>query len=217
MEWRGAALLPIQIFTCDRCTDVPQEQFRAIVLPADPVPVQLPFPEPFLSDEGRRAALTTGSTTDPATGLPVPGTTRMNTSAGGHMTAVPYGRNPRGSGIGLDANAVMPLATVNGVVEEFGVPLVLISVTANGTDQIAVTCAVAHGLATGGQIAVTGLTNPQACGFFSVVAVSATALTYQTYALAVPSGALLGPAARIITARVGLPRGYDTIEQVGPS
>ena len=50
-EWRGAALLPLYVFVCDDCYDKPQEQLRAIVVPADPVPVYLPLPEPFTADE----------------------------------------------------------------------------------------------------------------------------------------------------------------------
>ncbi len=50
-DWRGAALQNIQLLVCKRCLDRPQEQLRAIVLPADPVPIVQPRTEPFFDDE----------------------------------------------------------------------------------------------------------------------------------------------------------------------
>lgn len=210
-EWRGAALLEINIFVCDRCLDVPQEQLRAIILPADPVPVLLPFPEPFQADGTNNMTLTTGSTTDPSTGLPVPAATTLQTTSGLDLAAAPIGRPT-----GLDQRAVMPFATVSGVVEPFGVPLSPLSVISNGQGLVSATCSAPHGLATDSQISVEGLTDPRANGFYSVVVTSATAFNYQTYSLSIPAGSLLGSKVLMITARVGLPRGYDQIQQVGP-
>lgn len=209
-EWRGAALLAINIFVCDRCLDTPQEQLRAIILPADPVPVLLPFPEPFQADETNNMTLTTGSTTDPTTGLPVPATTTMQTTSGLAMTAEPIGRPT-----GLDQHAVMPFSTVDGVVEPFGVPLAVLSVISNGTGLVAVTCSAPHRLSTNSQISVEGLTSGPANGFFSVTATSATAFNYEPYSV-VSAGSLLGPEVLMITARIGLPRSYGQIQQVGP-
>lgn len=47
----GATLIPINILVCRECFDVPNETTRAIVLPADPVPVVNPRVEPFYYDE----------------------------------------------------------------------------------------------------------------------------------------------------------------------
>lgn len=210
MEYRGAGLLPIGIWVCQRCYDRPNAQFMAIVLPADPVPVILPFPEPFQADETNYMALTTGSSIDPVSGLPVPSGVTMATTSGLAMTMMPYGRP-----VGLDQRAVMPLATVDGVVEHFGVPLSPLSIIGNGTPTVAVTFSVAHGLATDDQIAVEGLTSPLANGFFSVTVTGAMSLTYQTYSN-IPSGSLLGARVLMITARVGLPLGYLVLQQVGP-
>lgn len=212
-EWRGAALLPINIYVCGRCLDVPQEQLRAIVLPADPVPVLLPFPEPFLADEANLMTLTTGSTTDPTTGLPVPGTTTLQTTSGLALTTEPYGRPAMPA-----QGAVMPFG-VNQTAQTavpYGVPLAVLSVIANGTDQIAVTCSAPHGLATDSQISVEGLNNALANGFFSVVVTSATAFSYQTYSISIPAGSLLGSKVLMITAKIGLPRSFEQIQQVGP-
>jgi len=197
---------------------VPQEQLRAIVLPPDPVPVVLPFPELFDADEPNFLTLTTGSTTDPVSGLPVPATTSLATVSGLTLTTEPYGRNPAGApGIGLDQRAVMPF-DVNQTPQTaypLGVPLSLLSVTANGTPTINVTCSVAHGLATNNQISAAGLSSALANGFFSVTVTGAMSFTYQTYS-PVPSGGLLTSGTRIVTADVGLPRSYQQIQQVGP-
>lgn len=46
-QWQGLQLQPLNIFVCDRCLDKPQVQLRTIILPPDPLPVWMPFPEPF--------------------------------------------------------------------------------------------------------------------------------------------------------------------------
>lgn len=50
-DWRGTRLQNLYILVCQRCYDRPQPQLRAIVLPADPVPVYRPLVEPFQDDE----------------------------------------------------------------------------------------------------------------------------------------------------------------------
>lgn len=50
-DWRGVALQNLWILVCSDCYDRPQEQLRAIVLPADPVPIMFPSVEPFIDDE----------------------------------------------------------------------------------------------------------------------------------------------------------------------
>lgn len=51
-QWRGAALLPLNLYVCQNCLDRPQEQLRSIVVPADPIPIYWPLTEPFSYDEG---------------------------------------------------------------------------------------------------------------------------------------------------------------------
>lgn len=119
---------------------------------------------------------------------------------------------PYGVPVGLEADAVMPL--YDGV--KYGQRVPVLSITANGTTLITATCSAPHGLATNKQIAVEGLTKAGkgATGFYSVVVTTATAFTYTTFA-AVAAGSLITPTTRVITALVGLPRGYSTIPQVG--
>lgn len=72
-DWAGSQLINKRLLVCERCTDVPQEQLRAITLPADPIPIQQPRVEWFLQDETNYRVTSTPATIDPTTGIPVPG------------------------------------------------------------------------------------------------------------------------------------------------
>ena len=48
-DWAGDQLQNFRILVCDRCLDTPQDQNRAIVVPADPVPILNPRPLPSSS------------------------------------------------------------------------------------------------------------------------------------------------------------------------
>lgn len=47
LQWQGLKLQPLNIYVCHTCYDRPQPQLKTIILPPDPLPVYLPFPEPF--------------------------------------------------------------------------------------------------------------------------------------------------------------------------
>ena len=70
-DWAGAGMVNKQILVCPRCTDRPQDQLRAIILPADPLPIQNPRTEPFFADETTQRV--TGGTvrTYGNTGIPI--------------------------------------------------------------------------------------------------------------------------------------------------
>lgn len=70
-EWRGASLMNIRILVCETCNDVPQQQLRAIVVPADPVPIQNPRTQDYATAETNTRATSGQNTIDPTTGLPV--------------------------------------------------------------------------------------------------------------------------------------------------
>jgi hypothetical protein len=40
-------LQPLNVWVCRPCFDVPNKNLLAIVIPPDPLPVELPFPEPY--------------------------------------------------------------------------------------------------------------------------------------------------------------------------
>jgi len=199
-EWRGAQLQPLFIFVCRQCLDIPQEQLRAITLPADPVPIFLPRVEDFDGDESNNRALA-GSTTDPTTGLPIPNPT-LRVTEDCQNRAI----NPFGIPSGETQAAVMPY---NGAIQKaFGVVLPVLSVTADGSATVTVTCSSVHNLHPNDQISAEGLNFAPACGMYSVAVPTATQFTYMTYG-ANPTGSLLTSTTRIVTCLIGLPRGYS--------
>ena len=204
-DWRGAQMQNIKILVCNDCYDTPQEQLRSIVVPADPTPIINARTQDFQTAETNYSTITQAPVIDPNTGIPIPGTTTLVTQSGSQMTTQPYGPP-----VGLTQPSVMPLKGT----EHFAVKLPVLSVTANGTTTITVTCSAVHNLTTNDQISVEGISNVDACGFYSVTVTSATAFTYET-ANVIPAAALLTGTTRIITASVGLPYGYTQIPQVG--
>jgi hypothetical protein len=206
-EWRGTSLQNIWIRVCPHCMDVPQEQLRAIQLPADPTPVFQPRVEQFSALEANTRALVPPQT-DPITGLQYQ--SRQYRITQNLQTRV---TQETGAPDGLDANAVMPY---NGAVQRhYGAVLSPLSITSNGTATVTCTFSSAHELCTGDQIAVEGVLNPLAAGFFTITVLCAMAFTYMTYN-DIEAAGLLTPTTRMITCLVGLPYDMLTIPQVGP-
>jgi len=71
-DWAGASLINKRILVCERCNDVPQQQLRAIVVPADPVPIQNPRTMDYVTAE-TNTRTTQGNSVNTQTGIPVPG------------------------------------------------------------------------------------------------------------------------------------------------
>jgi hypothetical protein len=204
-DWRGASLQNIRILVCRDCLDTPQEQLRAIVVPADPTPIMNARVETFQEASTDYITLSAPTVYDPLTGIPIPQTITITTQDGSNATDQPYG-----APAGLEPGAVMPLL---GTVK-YGVAVPLLSVSSNGTKTISVTCPSAHNLTTNSQISVEGLSATAANGFFSVTVTTATAFTYQT-GIVVAAKSLLTSTANMITVQVGLPYGYTQIPQTG--
>lgn len=112
-DWAGASLINKRILVCDTCYDEPQQQLRAIIIPADPVPIINPRVEPYAWDEVDRRQVSGYNTTNPSTGIPVQqGDTRVttlddeateNTRVTQQTGEAPYGTNQLP---GTDPNAV---------------------------------------------------------------------------------------------------------------
>ena len=80
-DWRGASLMDIKILVCNSCYDAPQEQLRAIVVPADPVPIVNPRIQDFVTASQDTRVTSGQNTVDPLTGIPViNGDTRITQS-----------------------------------------------------------------------------------------------------------------------------------------
>ena len=204
-DWRGATIQNVRILVCSDCLDDPQEQQRAIVLPADPVPIMNARVQDFQQAETDYQTITAAPIIAPTTGIPIPVNVTLSTEDGQNLLTQQVGPPT-----GLTQGAIMPL--INN--EQFSVELNPLSVTAIGTDVITVTFSAAHGLVTDAQISVDGLSNSQACGFYSITVTTATAFTYQTNTV-IPAGSLLTSTTNMVTALVGLPYGFTQIPQTG--
>ena len=204
-DWRGAALQNIRILVCNSCVDVPQDQLRAIVVPADPMPIMQARVQDFRQAETDYQTVTAPPIIDQTTGIPIPVNVTLTTQDGENLLT-----QQTGAPTGLTQGAIMPLVGK----EHFSVKLNPLSVSAVGTDQISVTFSSAHGLLTNAQISVEGLSNPEACGFYSITVTTATAFTYQTNKV-IPAGSLLTATTNMVTALVGLPYGFTQIPQTG--
>jgi hypothetical protein len=72
-DWRGAALQNIRLLVCNPCYDEPQQQLRAIVVPADPVPINQPRIQDFVTASQDTRVTSGQNTVDPTTDIPIPG------------------------------------------------------------------------------------------------------------------------------------------------
>lgn len=194
------------MLVCDPCYDTPQNQLRAIILPADPMPIVNPRTEQFAQDETDFVVENKTNSIDPITGLTVYNPVNIVTQTGVNVTTQVLG-NP----VGLDQNAVMPLFGTDAYRVKLS-PLSIASQT--GTSTITVTFSSPHGLNTNDQIAVQGLSNKFADGTYSITVTTATAFTYQVNN-AIPAGGLLQGPTLMVTALVGLPYNYDQIPLTG--
>jgi hypothetical protein len=211
-DWAGASLINKRILVCETCNDVPQQQLRAIVLPADPVPIMNPRIQDYNTAESDYR-LTQGNTTNTQTGIPVPGgDTRITQNSNTRVTQQVGGtRADRSQQPGLDQNAVMPLQGTTA----YYVTLPLVSVSSNGAGLATVTCSSAHGLSSGDQISVEGLSVATGNGFYTITVTTGTAFTYQLNPV-LSAGSLLTGTTKMVTTNVGLPYDTDQIPQTGP-
>lgn len=97
-DWAGASLINKRILVCRTCNDEQQQQLRAIVLPADPVPIANPRIEPYARDSSDYRTTSGQNTIDAKTGIPIPGTVKRitqneNTRVVQQTGEPPYGTN----------------------------------------------------------------------------------------------------------------------------
>jgi len=70
-DWAGASLINKRLLVCSTCNDVPQQQLRAIIVPADPVPIMNPRLQDFVTAETSTRATSGQNTVDSRTSLPI--------------------------------------------------------------------------------------------------------------------------------------------------
>ena len=109
-DWAGASLINKRILVCGPCYDTPQEQLRAIVLPADPIPILNPRPELYTQLETDYRTTSGQSTVDPNTGITIPGGNTRITIDGDTRTTQPTGEPPGGKNTKPGTDPTIPNA-----------------------------------------------------------------------------------------------------------
>lgn len=106
-DWSGASLVNRRMLVCNSCYDEPQQQLRAIVIPADPVPIQNPRIEYFVNAETNNRTTSGQNSVDPITGLPIVGGDNRITQSNGNRVTQQTGEAPGGTNTqpGTDPNA----------------------------------------------------------------------------------------------------------------
>jgi hypothetical protein len=145
MQWAGNKLINLKQLVCRRCNDIPQTQLRAIVLPADPMPVINPRPENYVAASTDYRATSGQDTVNPITNIPIPGNTLRITENDDYRVTQQTGA-PNGSLNelpGTDPNAVT-YRNISGAVD-------------NGAGLIRLTVDTTNGMITGQRVTVGGV------------------------------------------------------------
>ncbi len=106
-QWAGNKLVNFRQLVCRRCNDIPQTQLRAIVLPADPMPVLNPRVNNWVTAESNFRTTSGQNTVDPETGIPIPGNVMRITENDDYRVTIQTGEPPGGLNMfpGTDPNA----------------------------------------------------------------------------------------------------------------
>jgi hypothetical protein len=80
-DWAGATTVNKRLLVCSGCLDTPQQQLRAIVIPADPMPIINPRPQEYRATESNTRQASGYDTVDGKTGIPIPGGPARTTQA----------------------------------------------------------------------------------------------------------------------------------------
>ena len=106
-EWAGNKLINQRQLVCPRCNDIPNQQLRAIILPADPMPIQNPRVQNYAQAETNNRFTSGGNTVDPETGIPVIGGSMRITENDDYRVTQTTGEPPGGLNEqpGTDPNA----------------------------------------------------------------------------------------------------------------
>ena len=105
--WAGNKLINTKQLVCRRCNDIPNVQLRAIVIPADPMPVMNPRVNNWQAAETDYRTTSGQNTTDPLTGIPIPGIIMRITENDDNRVTQQTGEPPGGKNTepGTDPNA----------------------------------------------------------------------------------------------------------------
>ena len=204
-DWAGASLINKRILVCNTCYDEPQQQLRAIIIPADPTPIINPRVEPYAWDEIDRRQLSGYNTTNQQTGIPVQqGDTRVTTIDGDipdrtrvtqQTGEAPYGTNQKP---GTDPNAVTYRDITN--------------VTNNGIGVIRVTVSVTSGFITGQRVIINDVVGVDAAnGKWTITVINPSQFDLQNSSF---TGAYVSGG--YVINNPSLPYGFDEVPKTGP-
>lgn len=204
-DWAGASLINKRILVCDTCYDDPQQQLRAIVVPADPTPILNPRTEPYLYDETDYRQTSGQNTVDYWTNIPVPGGDTRVTTFDGQATndkrvvqqtgEAPYGLNQLP---GTDPNAVTyrQITAINN----------------NGFGQIRLTMSTTNGMINGQRVTVREVNGvPNANGNFTISIIDSTHIDLNN---SIFTGYYVGGG--YVINNPGVPLGFDEVPRTGP-
>ena len=204
-DWAGASLINKRILVCDSCYDEPQNQLRAIILPADPMPIVNPRTEPLAYDQSNQRQVSGYNTVNTATGIPVPGGDTRVTTAGGNATDDPRVAQETGAANGSlnELPGTDPAAVTYRTV---------INVSNNGIGVIRLTLNTTNGMITGQKVIVGevgGVANANGSFFVTVINISQVDLQNSTFSGAYTSGGY-------VINDPSLPYGFTEIPRTGP-
>ena len=210
-DWRGATTQNLKILVCRECNDVPQEQQRAIVVPADPTPIINARVEWFAQDETDYRVAAQVPTVDPTTGLPV--YTNIQTLVTG-STVGPSSQNLTTQTAGPPTGVTHSPSLPSFGSPNYSAPLSVLSIIGSNSYLVTVTCSAPHGLSTNAQVTVEGTSSNNANGTYSVTVTTATAFTYYSNQT-IPSGSLLLGNTAVYPVNIGLPINFVQQPQTG--
>ena len=95
-DYRGGELANLRILRCRDCTDVPQQQLRSFVIPADPVPIQNPRPQDFVAASSSYRYTSGQNSIDARTGIPIVGGNLRTTQSDERRVTQQTGEPPFG-------------------------------------------------------------------------------------------------------------------------
>ena len=199
LQWAGNKLVNLKQLVCRRCNDIPQTQLRAIVLPADPMPVMNPRVQNYQAAVTDYRTTSGQNTVDPTTGIPIPGTTMRITENDDYRVTQQTGEPPGGKNTlpGTDPNAVTYR--------------VISSAADNGSGLIRLTVNTTSGMITGQQVTIGDVVGTtEANGNWTITVISLTEIDLQnsTFANAYASGGY-------VVNNPSLPYNFATIPPTG--
>lgn len=199
-DWRGASMQNLRVLVCETCYDVPQEQLRAIVVPADPTPILNARTQDFRTAETNTRVTSGQDSVDFFTGIPVPGGNTRITQDGNDRVTQQTGEAPGGANQkpGTDPNAVTYRTVTNAA--------------NNGSGLIRLTLATTNGMITSQTVTVRdvgGVTS--ANGDWTITVINKTQIDLQNSTF---SGSYSSDG--YVINNPSLPYGFTEVPKTGP-